>query len=271
MWATVLINVTTQLTEVSSCYRASFELSPAGICWLRYPSSSYCSSSNLLTQNIFNLELFTKTTVRTSGSDQKFLKKAVSDIWRLGLQLMFFWLLFQSPRWQPQMTCLIRKQEHSKTQRYSLNTVKANPHIREAETGEYLAFLLVKLYYYNIVFLADQLVDWSTNPFSTMTPLQLLPLLFNLGRDFRSLNVQHFKIKAVFSVIVEKWTRVTWGSLMNRLISQARVTHLSQKTIQHYGNCSFGSVSSIVLLCILVLFFANMLSLYSRAAAMSWK
>lgn len=59
--------------------------------------------------------------------------------------------------------------------------------------------------------------------------------------------------------------RVTWGSLMNRLTRQAWMTHLSQKTIQNYGRCSFGGISSTVLLCILLLI-ANLLSLYSRAA-----
>lgn len=43
------------------------------------------------------------------------------------------------------------------------------------------------------------------------------------------------------------------------------MTHLSQKTIQNYGSCSFGGISLTVLLCIL-LFIANLLSLYSRAA-----
>lgn len=43
------------------------------------------------------------------------------------------------------------------------------------------------------------------------------------------------------------------------------MTHLSQKTMQNYGICSFSGIGSTVLLCIL-LFIANLLSLYSRAA-----
>lgn len=55
--------------------RASFELPPAGICWLRYPSSSYCPSSNLLTQNIFNLSFSQKRLRGPPGLVSNFSKK----------------------------------------------------------------------------------------------------------------------------------------------------------------------------------------------------
>lgn len=100
--------MTTLLTEVSSCYRASFELSPAGICWLRYPSSSYCSSSNLLAQNTFSIWAFHRSEVRgPPGLICRLSKeKAAPDIWKWKLQLMvtvpepsnnFKWLVLSEP------------------------------------------------------------------------------------------------------------------------------------------------------------------------------
>lgn len=87
--ASILINVTTTLTEVPSCYGASFEPSPAGMCWLRYPSCSYCSSSNLLTQNIFNLSFSQKWLRGPPGLIPRVSKeKADTDICKFRLGLM---------------------------------------------------------------------------------------------------------------------------------------------------------------------------------------
>lgn len=106
--ASILINVTTRLTEVSSCYRASFELSPPGICWVRYPSSSYCSSSNLLAQNTFSIWAFHRSEVRgPPGLICRLSKeKAAPDIWKWKLQWSvtvpelsnnFKWLVLSEP------------------------------------------------------------------------------------------------------------------------------------------------------------------------------
>lgn len=55
--ASILINVTMWLTHVPSCYRASFELSPAGICWLRYHPPAIVPR---LISSLFQFEFFTE-------------------------------------------------------------------------------------------------------------------------------------------------------------------------------------------------------------------
>lgn len=176
--------MTTWLTHVPSCYRASFKLSPVGICWLRYHPSAIVPR---LISSLFQFELFHRSEVRGPPGLICTLskEKAAPDIWKWKLQLM---VPVPEPGVKTSNDLFCQK-------RHSTPTTQSEKisHLRESGTEIWRFYLKYSTASQSSLF------DWL---------IISLSLVMTCGRDLKTYSFSHLNVSAA---VPNGWgTRVNW-------------------------------------------------------------